>query len=47
MSCKNKEDPNDGARAFTTLFIDFSDAQGRLTWKSVMESCQNSNSSKP
>ena len=29
----------------TTLFITFSDAQGQLTQKSVMESCQNSNSS--
>ena len=29
----------------TTLFIDFSDAQGQLTSKSVMESCRNSNSS--
>ena len=28
----------------TTLFINFSDAQGQLTPKSVMESCQNSNS---
>ena len=30
----------------TTLFIDFSDAQGQLTPKSVMESCLNSNPSK-
>ena len=30
----------------TTLFINFSDAQGQLTPKSVMESCPNSNSSK-
>ena len=29
----------------TTLFIIFSDAQGELTPKSVMESCPNSNSS--
>ena len=28
----------------TTLFIIFSDAQGQLTPKSVMESCRNSNS---
>ena len=28
----------------TTLFINFSDAQGQLTPKSVMESCRNSNS---
>ena len=30
----------------TTLFINFSDAQGQLTQKSVMESCRNSNPSK-
>ena len=30
----------------TTLFIDFSDAQGQLTTKSVMESCRNLNPSK-
>ena len=30
----------------TTLFINFSDAQGQLTPKSVMESCHNSNPSK-
>ena len=30
----------------TTLSIDFSDAQGELTPKSVVESCQNLNSSK-
>ena len=29
----------------TTLFINFSDTQGELTLKSVMESCPNSNSS--
>ena len=29
-----------------TLFINFSDAQGQLTPKSVMESCRNSNPSK-
>ena len=46
--CKNEEDPfkNEGARVVTTLFINFSDAQGQLTPKSVMESCRNSNSSK-
>ena len=31
---------NEGARVVTTLFINFSDAQGQLTQKSVMESCQ-------
>ena len=30
----------------TTLFINFSDAQGQLSPKSVMESCRNSNPSK-
>ena len=46
--CKNEEDPikNEGARVVTTLFINFFDAQGQLTPKSVMESCRNSNSSK-
>ena len=45
--CKNEEDPikNEGARVVTTLFIYFSDAQGQLTPKSVMESCRNSTSS--
>ena len=48
VACKNEEDPikNEGARVVTTLFINFSDAQGQLTPKSVMESGQNSNSSK-
>ena len=47
VACKNEEDPikNEGARVVTTLFINFSDAQGQLTQKSVMESCRNSNSS--
>ena len=46
-ACKNEEDPikNEGARVVTTLFIDFYDAQGQITLKSVMESCRNSNSS--
>ena len=32
VTCKN-EDPikNEGVRVFTTLYIDFSDAQGELT----------------
>ena len=48
VTCKNEEDPikNEGARVVTILSIDFSDAQGQLTPKSVMESCQNSNSSR-
>ena len=47
VAIKNEEDPikNGGARVVTTLFINFSDAQGQLTPKSVMESCRNSNSS--
>ena len=42
IPCKNEEDPikNEGARLVTTLFIDFSNAQGQLTPKSVMESCR-------
>ena len=38
VACKNEEDPikNEGARVVTTLFINFSDAQGQLTSKSVM-----------
>ena len=42
VACKNEEDPikNEGARVVTTLFINFSDAQGQLTPKSAMESCQ-------
>ena len=48
VACKNEEDPikNEGARVVTTLFINFSDAQGWLTLKSVMETCRNSNSTK-
>ena len=47
VACKN-EDPikNEGARVVTTLFIDFSHAQGQLTPQSVIESCRNSNPSK-
>ena len=48
VACKNEEDPikNEGARVVTTLFIEFSHAQGQLTQKSVMESSRNSNPSK-
>ena len=48
VTCKNEEDPikKEGTRVVTTLSIDFSDAQGHLTPKSVMDSCQNTNSSK-
>ena len=33
VSCKNEEDPfkNKGARVVTTIFFDFSDAQGQPT----------------
>ena len=41
VACKNEENliKNEGAREVTTLFINFSDALGQLTPKSVMESC--------
>ena len=46
VACKSEEDPikNEGPRVVTTLFIEFSDAQGQLTPKSVMKSCRNLNS---
>ena len=33
VTCKNEEDPikNVGARVLTTLYINFSDAQGQIT----------------
>ena len=48
LTCKNKEDPikNEGARVSTTLYIDFSDAQGQITLESVVVSSRNWNSSK-
>ena len=41
VTCKIEGDPikNEGVRVVTPLFIDFSDAQGQLTQKSVKESC--------
>ena len=47
VACKNEEGPikSEGARVVTTLFNNFSDAQGQLTPKSITESCRNSNSS--
>ena len=38
ITCKNEEDliENEGPRVVTTLSIDFLDAQGQLTPKSVM-----------
>ena len=48
LICKNKEDPikNEGARVFTTLYINFSDAQGQITLESVLVSSPNLYSSK-
>ena len=44
VACKNEKDPiKNGARVVITLFIIFSDAQGQLTLKLVMESCRYSN----
>ena len=36
VACKNEEDPikNEGARVLTSLYFDFSEAQGQLTPKS-------------
>ena len=47
-TCKNEEDPikNEEARVLTRLYVIFSDAQGQLTPKSVVEFCGNLNSSK-
>ena len=48
VTCKNEEDPleNVGYRVFTTLYINFSDAQGQITLELVVVSGQNLNSSK-
>ena len=48
QTCYNEEDPikNEDARVLTRLYVIFSDAQGQLTPKSVMEFCLNLNSSK-
>ena len=48
VTCKNEEDPfeNEGARVLTTLYSNFSEAQGQLTLSSVVGSGRNSNSSK-
>ena len=48
LTCKNKEDPikNEGARVFTTLNINFSDAQGQITLELVAVSGRNLNLSK-
>ena len=48
VTCKYEEDPikNEGARVFTTLYINFSDVQGQITLESVVVSGRNLNSSK-
>ena len=48
LTCKNEEEPikNRGARVFTTLYINFSDAQGQITLELVVVFCPNLNSSK-
>ena len=48
ITSKNEEDPikNEGARVFTTLYINFSDTQGQKTPESVVVSGRNLNSSK-
>ena len=47
VTCKYEEDPikNRGARVFTTLYVNFSDAQGQITLESVVVSSRNLNSS--
>ena len=48
LTCKNEEGPikNIGARVFTILYINFSDAQGQITLELVVLSSRNLNSSK-
>ena len=48
ITCKNEEDPikNEGARVFTTLYINFSDTQGQITLGLVVVSGRILNSSK-
>ena len=48
LTCKNEEDPikHRSARVFTTLYINFSDAQGQITLELVVVSGRNLNSSK-
>ena len=43
VTCKNEEDQikNEGARVFTTLYINFSDAQGQITLRLVVVSGRN------
>ena len=48
ITCKYEEDPikNRGARVFTTLYVNFSDAQGQITLESAVVSGRNLNLSK-
>ena len=48
VTCQYEEDPikNRGARVFTTLYINFSDAQGQITLELLVVSGQNLNLSK-
>ena len=48
VTCKNEKEPikNEGARVFTTLYINFSKAQGQITLESVVVSGRKFNSSK-
>ena len=48
VTCKYEEDPikDRGARVFTTLYVNFSDAQGQITLESAVVSGRNLNSSK-
>ena len=48
LTCKNEEDPikNRGARVFTALYINFSDAQGQITLELMVVFGRNLNSSK-
>ena len=48
VTCKNEEDliKNEGDREFTTLYINFSDAQGQITLELVVVSGRNLNSLK-
>ena len=46
VTCKYEKDPikNRSARVFTTLYVNFSDAQGQITLESVVVSGRNLNS---
>ena len=48
VTCKIEEDPikNESARVQTSLYVDFSGAQGQLTPQSVVDCRRNSNSYK-